>query len=89
MNQQAYHELCMNMKHQYLHELQQGSKIIFLDEAIFSASTMLTKSWCNAKNNIMLPDRRARLKPYALIAGISADAGLECSYLHLNSIKQE
>ena len=68
------------MKLEYDQALSAGMKIIFIDEAIFSSTTSLKRSWSQLNMSIEIPDVRTKIKTYAVIAGISTDLGLE-SYM--------
>ena len=77
------------MKEQMTAELNRNSKIIFLDEAVFSANTMLKKTWSLNNDNIKIVDMRKKVKTSAVIAGISLDKGLESYLIQNRSIKNE
>lgn len=77
------------MKTKYMHELQQGSKIIFIDETVFTSSTRLNKTWSVKGENIRFPDKRHDFGAFALLAGISTDTGLEDFIISKGSIKTE
>ena len=48
-----------------------GIKIVYTDEAIFSPATRLTRSWSSKRNNCSTPDLRDQIKTHAVVAGIS------------------
>jgi len=55
----------------------EGTKVVFLDEAIFSFNTFSTKAWASPYQNIEVKESSLRLKTQALICCISGDIGLE------------
>lgn len=77
------------MKTKYMHELNLRSKIVFVDETVFTNSTRLNKTWAVKGENIRFPDKRHDFGAYALVAGISSDMGLEDYLISKGSIKQD
>ena len=61
------------MKTSLLDALSNGSKIIFIDETIFSNKTMIKKSWSSIGSNTSIVDQRSKIKTMAMIGGISLD----------------
>jgi len=65
------------MKTKYLKELELGSKIVFIDETVFTSSTRLNRSWSIYGENVRFPDKRHDFGTFALLAAISKDAGID------------
>ena len=61
MNQERLHQLLLTMKSEYERARAEGAKIIFLDEAVFSAATMLSRSWSAKNESIEITDKRSTL----------------------------
>ena len=70
-----------------LNEIEKGSKIIFVDEAIFSPATMFKRTWSLPNDNVKIIDMRDKVQTQAIIAGISIDKGLESYLITERSIK--
>ena len=64
-------------------------KIIFVDEAIFSPATRLTRSWSAKLSNTQTQDIRDQIKTHAVVAGISQEAGLEDYLVRVLSIETD
>ena len=62
-------------------------KIIFIDEAVFTFNTFMTKAWSSAYTSISVREGDIKVKAQAIVAGISLDKGLEHFLLSLKSIK--
>ena len=69
--------------------MERKSKIIFVDEAIFSPATMLKRTWSLPNDNVKIVDMRDKVKTQAIIAGISMDKGLESYLIVERSIKSQ
>ena len=50
------------MKHELTEAIARGAKIIFIDEAIFSLSTVLKRSWSAPNSSIEIKDMRKKVK---------------------------
>ena len=50
------------MKHELTEAIARGAKIIFIDEAIFSPSTVLKRSWSARNSSIEIKDMRKKVK---------------------------
>lgn len=61
MDQNRLHEWESNMRRQMLNEIEKGSKIIFVDEAIFSPATMLKRTWSLPNDNVKIIDMRDKV----------------------------
>ena len=61
-------------------------KIVFVDEAVFSFNTFSTKAWAAPYRSVTVEERKIRVKTQSLVAGISADRGLESYLIHPRSI---
>lgn len=59
-------------------------KIAYIDEAVFSFSTMKTKAWSASYSSITVNEASMKMKAIALVAAISEDVGYE---LHLTNLK--
>ena len=77
------------MKTKYMKELELGSKIVFLDETVFTSSTKLNRTWSSKGENIRFSDKRHDFGVFALLGGISTDKGLEEYMIHKGAIKKE
>jgi transposase len=65
----------------------QGTRVIQVDECVFTFSTFKNKSWSHVYDNIEVVDKKITIKAQALIAGISEDKGLETYLITQRSIK--
>jgi hypothetical protein len=69
--------------------IEEGTKIVYVDEAIFSPQTRLTRSWSLKRSNILTRDIRDQLVTHAVLAGISMEEGLEGYLVKPLSINQD
>ncbi len=75
---------------QTLHkELSKGTRIFFLDEAMFTFNTLSTKSWYSRHGRIEIDEQKLQMKSLALIAAASAEGGLEHYRIYHRSINTE
>ena len=65
------------MKEQLIQAKSEGSRVIYVDECIFSSKTQLKRSWSNKHESISYHDQRRSIETMALLAGISEEQGLE------------
>ena len=63
------HSLLKNM-----HESK--TKVVYLDETMFTFSTFRVKSWSSNKDSLKINDKNLKIKTLALIAAISEDGEL-------------
>lgn len=66
-----------------------GKRIIFSDEAVFSTATLLDRAYAPRKDNVSLEERLVSSPAVAVVAGVSADAGLEGYFIRARSIDSE
>lgn len=89
MDKDSLKELETTMRSQVMNEIERQSKLIFVDEAVFSPVTMLQKSWSLPNDNTKIIDLRTKVKTQAIIAGISSDKGLEHYLIRDRAIANE
>ena len=63
--------------------------MIYIDEAVFTFNTFLTKAWACSYQNISIPEAKINVRAHALVAGISEENGLESYHIVLKSINTE
>jgi len=66
---------------------EEGKKVIYIDEVVFSPATALKFAWSGKGTNIEVADKRQYVKTQALIAGISEEGGVEGFMVKKKSIK--
>jgi hypothetical protein len=64
----------------------EGLKIIYVDEAMFTFKTMPAKTWSAPYNNLKIVESQFRMKSQALVCGISEEDGVEHFDIHRRSI---
>ena len=69
--------------------IEDGIKIVFIDEAIFSPQALMKRCWSRKNENIEVADVRRYGTTYALVAGISNEQGQEASLIERRSIHQD
>jgi len=75
------------MKEEVEKAKEKGKKIIYIDEVVFSPATLMKFAWSGM--NIEVADKRQYVKTYALLAGISEEAGVEGFIIRRKSIKTD
>jgi hypothetical protein len=65
------------------------TKVVYLDETMFTFSTFKAKGWAHRKERIKVNDSDLRVTTLALIAAISEDGGLIDYVIHPKSINTE
>ena len=65
------------------------TKIVYLDETMFTFSTFRVKSWSTNKDKLLVNDSNLKIKTLALIAAISEDGGLVDFAIHPKAINTE
>ena len=66
-----------------------NSRVVYLDETVFTFSTFRSKSWAHRRDRIKVIDSDLRVKRLALIAAISEDGGLIDYAIHPRAINTE
>ena len=64
-------------------------RIIFMDEAVFTVSTILIGSFAPKGKNIAISEIAVSAKPLAVVAGVSKENGLEAVRVVPRSIDSE
>ncbi len=64
-----------------------GSKIVFLDEAVFTFNTFATRAWSAKNSNIEVNDQLVKVKTLAIVAASSLDNGIDHYLIYPKSIK--
>ena len=67
---------------------EQGTKLIFIDETVFTFKTFANKAWGLPYKGLTVPEEKLKVDTSAMIAGISEDTGLEAHLISPKSIKQ-
>jgi hypothetical protein len=62
--------------------LMSGSKLVFLDETIFSFSTYQKKSWSPKGTSLEMEEKKFNMIPQALIMGVSLDKGIDLCHIN-------
>ena len=57
--------------------IRENTRILFLDEAIFSFNTFSGKAWSHNKYSIQFEERKCMVKTHALLAAIKIDGTME------------
>ena len=57
--------------------LQKGTKLVFLDEAIFSFNTVSTRTWYSTYSSFKIVESNVRIKSQALLSAVSLEKGME------------
>jgi transposase len=63
--------------------------VIYIDEAVFTFNTFLTKAWSSSYSNISVPEAKINVRAHALVAGVSEEVGLEGYLIVLKAINTE
>ena len=69
--------------------ISQGKRIIFSDEAVFTTATLLDRAYASKKHNVTIEEKLASSPAVAVVAGVSADFGLEGYYIQAKSIDSD
>ena len=77
------------MKSQLRKALNQGRRIIYVDEAVFTTATLPSKAFALKGQNIELDEKLVSLPALAVVAGVSSEKGLEAFYTHKRSIDSD
>jgi len=77
------------MKTQLRKALDQGRRIIYVDEAMFTTATLPSKAFALKGQNIELDEKFISLPSVAVVAGVSAEEGLEAFYTNKRSIDSD
>jgi transposase len=67
----------------------QGKRIIFSDEAVFTTATLLDKAYAPKKHNVNIEEKLASSPAVAVVAGVSAEIGLEGYFIQARSIDSD
>ena len=65
------------------------TKVVYLDETMFTFSTFRAKSWAHKRDRIKINDSDLKVQTLALIAAISEDGGLIEYSIHPKAINTE
>ena len=71
------------------HMQESNTKVVFIDETVFTFSTFRSKGWAHRKERVKVIDQDIRVKTLALIAAISEDGGLIDFIIHPRAINTE
>jgi putative transposase len=85
----AREEKISAMKEDVRRALLGGRRVIFTDEAMFTTSTLQDRAYATKGNNIALEEKLVSSPAIAVVAGVSADRGLEAFHLQPRSIDSE
>ena len=66
-----------------------GKKIIFADETMFTTATVLSHAYSHKKSNIEIDQALMNNEALAVVAGVSAEAGLESYMIRKGAIDSE
>ena len=69
--------------------ISRGKRIIFSDEAVFTTATLLDRAYASKKHNVSIKEKLASSPAVAVVAGVSAEVGLEGYYIHPKSIDSD
>ena len=69
--------------------LNDGIKIFWLDEAVFSFNTFAKRAWYLNRKKLLIPEKAYQIKTQALILAISLENGIEHYKIHPRSICTE
>jgi len=79
----------VNMIEQIKDAKARGKRIIFADEAVFTTATLPDRAYAAKKDNVTLEEKLCSSPEVAVVAGVSAERGLEAHYLHTKSIDSD
>ena len=65
------------------------TRILFLDEEIFSFNTFQGKAWSPLKSNIKVTERQCAVKTHALLASINIDGSMDLFDIMPRSIRND
>ena len=66
-----------------------NTRVIYLDETVFTFSTFRSKGWAHKRDRIKVNDSDLKVQTLALIAAISEDGGLIIFAIHTKAINTE
>ena len=66
-----------------------GKRLIYVDEAMFTTSTMLDRGYSGKRQNVTLEEKLVSSPALAVVAGVSSERGLEAFHLKPASIDSE
>ena len=66
-----------------------NTRVIYLDETVFTFSTFRSKGWAHKRDQIKVNDSDLKIQTLALIAAISEDGGLIDFAIHPKAINTE
>jgi hypothetical protein len=69
--------------------LERNYKLVFVDETMFTTSTVLTHIFSSKKNNIEISQDLMNNEALAVVGGVSADGGLEGYLVEKGSINSD
>jgi DDE superfamily endonuclease len=67
--------------------MEEGSRIVYLDEAVFTFNTFAQRTWYPRYHNLELPEKKYSHKAQALIAAVSVDRGVDHFRVHPRSVR--
>lgn len=79
----------VDMQQQLRKALQEGRRIICVDEAMFTTATLPTKAYATKAMNVVLDESLVSSPAIAVVAGVSAEGGMEGFYMHKRSIDSD
>jgi hypothetical protein len=77
------------MKIQLKQALKEGRIIICADEAMFTTATLPTKAYAPKSLNVTLEESLLTSPSIAVVAGVSAQGGMEAFYMQKRSIDSD
>jgi hypothetical protein len=79
----------LSMKEKVLLSKSQARKIIFVDEAVFTTSTFPDRGYAHRGENVVIEEKFISTPALAVVAGVSAEGGLEGFYMQERSIDSD
>jgi hypothetical protein len=77
------------MKEDVRRAVKEGRRVIFTDEAMFTTSTLQDRAYSGKGENIALEEKLVSSPAIAVVAGVSAEKGLEAFYMQSRSIDSD
>ena len=77
------------MKSQVHAALEEGRKLVFVDEAMFTTAGRTTLAYASKNKNVSLDEAKSNVKSIAVVAGVSVDNGFDFFMICPKSINSQ
>jgi hypothetical protein len=83
------HAAILHMRQELQQAMIAGKRVIYIDEAMFTTSTLPTRGFAGKNENVVVEEKLISTPALAVVAGVSAERGLEAFHIQPKSIDSD